>query len=509
MSRVQNVMTKVVCHQCIGDSFLANEVKDNGTPSQCNYCNQLCEAKTLRDLADRIHDVLQDHFELTPNYPDAPYEYYLEHEGEWERRGDPVEHVIAEIASLDENVTYDVTSLLSDWHSYQAVRNGEEDPYGPEAMYEERDASDLGFQLTWTHFRREIQSRSRFFSKSAEKMLDDIFGDLTALETWGNRTVILEVSPTDEHHCFWRGRTGQSPQQLETILKSPDQELGPPPSKSAKAGRMNAQGISVFYGAKEKSTCVSELRPPVGSTVVLGKFALMRPMTLLDLGALAEVYISKSYFDPEYSVHKGRAAFLRRIVGEISQPVMPDDEALEYLPTQVVAEYLSQVANPCLDGIIYPSSQTDGCGQNVVLFHHASGVQPSNLAADSSVEVRIPSKASLEGQDDIYDAIWISETVPSDSTQKSPSAGNGLDRSGSVQRGVKRLLQVPDDDRKPSLRLDMSSVAALDIKGVTYSSNRVSVIRHRQTQEERDAFMKHITDIDLDTILDVGVQENS
>ncbi len=503
--------TKNVCHTCIGDKFLANEVKEKGSQAPCSYCDEVCEAITLEDLADRIHEVLEEHFEPTPHSPDEPYEHYLYSKGEWERRGDPVDHMIAEIAGLDEKPTIDVTALLSDWHSYRAVKDGGEDPYGPEAMYKEREAFDLGFQLTWTEFRNEIQSRSRFFSKCAEGMLDDIFGDLTALSASGSRTVIRKISPKDKEHCFWRGRTGRSYQELEAILKSPVQELGPPPSKLAKAGRMNAQGISVFYGAIEQSTCVSELRPPVGSKVVLGQFELVRPITLLDLGeirkSLAKVYVNTSYFDPQYSAHKSRAAFLRRFAHEISQPVMPDDEALEYLATQAVAEYLSHLANPCFDGIIYPSSQTDGSGQNVVLFNHASGVEPYNLPAESHVEVRIPSRAALLEQDDIYEAIWISETVPSNPTQESPAAPDGLDRGSSMRRVFERLLEGPKDNRKPNLRLDISSVVVLDIKGVSYSSTRVSVTRHRQTQEERDAFMQHVADVDLDALLDMGVHE--
>ena len=54
---------------------------------------------------------------------------------------------------------------------------------------------------------------------------------------------------------------------------------------------MNAQGIPVFYGAMEESTCVSEVRPPVGSYVVLAKFELLRPMRLLDLLTLKDVYV--------------------------------------------------------------------------------------------------------------------------------------------------------------------------------------------------------------------------
>ena len=214
-----------------------------------------------------------------------------------------------------------------------------------------------------------------------------------------------------------------------------------------------------------------------------------------------------SHFDPEYSVRKGRTAFLRRFVREISQPVMPDDEALEYLPTQVVAEYLSQKAEPRFDGIIYPSSQMGGSGENVVFFNHSSRVEPYALPEGSTVKVDIPIKNQLDEDDDFYDGIWVSETVPSIPAEEPPIIGNGPAQTSSLGWFWEHLLEDPEDDREPNIKLDMSSVVILDIKGVAYSSNGVSVTRHRQTQEESDAFMQHLVDVGLGTLLDVGVQE--
>ena len=42
---------------------------------------------------------------------------------------------------------------------------------------------------------------------------------------------------------------------------------------------MNAPGIRAFYGAMEESTCLAEIRAPVGSHVVVGRFQFTRPVT--------------------------------------------------------------------------------------------------------------------------------------------------------------------------------------------------------------------------------------
>ena len=503
----QALDTKHVCHVCICDQFLAEQVKAEATRALCSYCGDMREATTLDNLSGRIHDAIQEHFELTLGYPTEPYEFMTASEGMWERRGDPVEHVIAEMGGLEEDVARDVTSKLSDRYGYWAIREeGREDPYGLEAMYEEREPFDLGFRLTWAEFRREIQFNSRFFSSGVGEMLAELFGDLTALKTFRSRPVIQEIHPQEQSYFFWRGRLAQSHQIIERILKSPAGELGPPPPRLATTGRMNPEGISVFYGATEQSTCMSELRPSVGSSIVIGRFELLRQVRLLDLGALSEAYVSSSYFDPEYAVHKARSAFLSRLVSEISRPVLPEDEALEYLPTQVVAEYLALEAEPPFDGIIYPSSQTGGSGENVVLFQRASRVQPYELPSGSSVEVDIPVKRQLGEDDDFYDGIWVSETVPSNAEKVPPAEDRPVHRR--TTRGfMNYLLEEPEDDRNPTLRLDTENVEVLDIKAVSYDSTKRSVIRNRQTEEERNSLEKRFADIsgiadnDFDEIL--------
>ena len=143
--------------------------------------------------------------------------------------------------------------------------------------------------------------KERIFPENAEPVLEEIFGDLNALETYDGSPVVREVNPNDEFP-IWRGRTTQSREELIAILKNPAQELGPPPHSLADAGRMNQKGIPVFYGALEDKTCVSEVRPPVGSQVVVGKFSLLRPVRLLDVGALSKVYVNVSHFDHNYTV---------------------------------------------------------------------------------------------------------------------------------------------------------------------------------------------------------------
>jgi hypothetical protein len=71
----------------------------------------------------------------------------------------------------------------------------------------------------------------------------------------------------------------------------PDRHLGSPPSGAAAAGRMNARGISVFYGANDPRVALAEVRPPVGSRVAVARFEIIRPLRLLDLTALSDATV--------------------------------------------------------------------------------------------------------------------------------------------------------------------------------------------------------------------------
>jgi hypothetical protein len=340
-----------ICHGCIGDEYLKAEVRHEGRRRACEFCGKLRKAWPLDELAARVQDVVVEHFRITPSDPrDEVYAY--DKDSAWERRGDPVADVIAELAGLEPEPAEAVRARISEKTGYDAFDGGYEDPFGSDTYYEEGRPDTFGFRESWQFFREEIRTRSRFFGRAAQQALDEIFGDLASLKTWEGIPAIKEISPGDEKRFLHRARIAYSEGELRNILAAPVRELGPPSARLARAGRMNAAGISVFYGAIEADTCIAEARAPVGSHVVLGRFEIIRPVRVLDMDVLTKVVTDGSWFDPVFSTRSNRAAFLRHLVEEIARPVMPRDEESEYLPTQAVAEYLASCVEPRLDGII-------------------------------------------------------------------------------------------------------------------------------------------------------------
>jgi hypothetical protein len=146
---------------------------------------------------------------------------------------------------------------------------------------------------------------------------------------------------------------------------------------------MNAAGVVVFYGALEEDTCITELRLPIGDAAIVGRFQILKPLTAFDFTRFDAAHESLSMFDPEFKRLLGHWAFLISLSEEISRPILPHEEELDYLATQAVAEYLSSIHTPRIDAVIYNSAQTEN-GRNIVLLNP---IMPPSLRAGPSFKV--------------------------------------------------------------------------------------------------------------------------
>lgn len=465
-----------ICHECVGDEFLKIGIRREGRRGKCSYCERSRKVIPLPVLADRIHHAIEEHFCLTSDEPDY-YEYALlkdeESNYEWERQGEQVDYLIQSIAEIDDNVASDVQSYLSSCHGGDP-RDFEENPYGDEVCYEEKSPESYPFQETWKFFCHEIRYRARFFSESIEDVLGSLFRDLCDLKTYNGSPVIVDAGPDTKYSIIFRARVCLSHETLDRVLKNPIKELGAPPSKLSRQGRMNAEGVAVFYGAADAETCIAEVRPPVGSNVVVGCFRIIKKIKLLSLDLLSQVYPKGSYFDPEFGSRKGHAFFLNELVGEFVKPVMPGNEMFEYLPTQVVAEYLAEKVKPKLDGIIFESSQIEGEGQNIILFHDACYIEQCKPVAGAKISVQY---GHWNSEDDYDDDITIFEELP-DNTKKA---------------GYEKPLNNFNDfennfvnNREPTLALDITNrVDVRAIKGVCYKTHKRFITRIQERENER------------------------
>jgi hypothetical protein len=246
------------------------------------------------------------------------------------------------------------------------TRTGEEPFFSSNASYVQSPVEYRAMIYKWKAIEQELKHQQRFFSQTAQKYFRQLFGRIEELQDGWSRPVVLVYSPKTE---LFRARALSTLASLEKICRSPGTELGPPPEELATAGRMNASGVSVFYGAFDLETCFAEMRPSLASHVLIGMFKTTQTLRVLDFSALAQAGPGQepSFLDPEFNAKREADEVLRILHGLIARPVQPGAEASEYIITQSIAEYLAYVQDPPLDGVIFDSVQRAG-GKNIVLF---------------------------------------------------------------------------------------------------------------------------------------------
>ena len=454
--------TKHVCQACISDKFLTELVEKKSFQAECSYCHATQVVITLVDLSNLIHQVLGEHFEPIPE-DDFPEQYGFSLPD--------VETVIEEVAGLEQKIARDVKDYLLNHSSWTLNVSGEEkSAYSDDILYIEREADTTDFRSIWWGFKEEIQTRARYFGATTSATLEAVFENLAALRTIWNKPVIREIKPGDKDSSFWRARTAHSEAEVEAILASLSNQLGPPPSAKAKAGRMNAEGIPVFYGAIEEETCVSEVRAPVGSYVVLAKFELSNPIRVLDLNAMSNVYSNLSHFYPNYIKNRSRERFLNELVREIGKPIMPHEEARDYVATQIVSEYLANKSELSLGGIIFSSAQTGGYGHNIVLFNDLRNVRDygPRPGTKTGFRVSIPPRPEVpapgtESSQDLVIQVAPQRAIGQGKENMEDPMTSGPGIQGSLGDSI--------------LSIELQSLKVLAIKGVKYEFESLALRR--------------------------------
>lgn len=137
--------------------------------------------------------------------------------------------------------------------------------------------------------------------------------------------------------------------------------LAPPYPYSCTNNRMTPAGIQgSLYLADSPITAIKEVSKilSVGNTFTVATVKVLESLMVLDLSKKVE---EVSCFHPDYTMR----SFLNGFIKEISKPIDDNAKDYQYVPTQIIAEFLKLHLE--LDGIIYPSSIYPS-GKNYVLF---------------------------------------------------------------------------------------------------------------------------------------------
>jgi len=228
----------------------------------------------------------------------------------------------------------------------------------------------MSIPLKWSdyrQFREELQKKCRYFRT------DWASGYLGALK----HTCKKRINKIKKDTELWRSRLEGSlvrcgPDDMAIQAYSCDAMAAPPPNLSH-ASRIGVTGIPVLYLSSDKDTAMSEVRPWKNQPVSLAKFHVTKDLNIVDChqsgldGTIADLdklwplaSLMRKEIIPNSEQEDRAWAWIDYA---FSKPVSQLDDPLEYIPTQVIAEFFKTEG---YDGIKYRSSVAQG--YNIALF---------------------------------------------------------------------------------------------------------------------------------------------
>ncbi|MBN8206503.1 RES domain-containing protein [Microbacterium esteraromaticum] len=349
---------KALCLDHIDDAHLSRRVSEKADERECAFCGRTSPEGTspfavnLEHLTEVIYEVAGDFYEDVNNAPVVEGEILAEELDTLTVVYNLIDGVVPD-AMLDE-VAAEVAGLISE----------------PEYWVEQDTMSYVEFG--WESFAKTVKHEARLVlprvkgSKTGMTPPERLYSFLSALSGFvRDETGLMKTLPKGTQ--VYRARIERDSWALQKkVMQNPAAELGPAPAGSASAGRMNAQGISLFYTATDAETaCAEVVAHSPYSEAVVGEYVLQRPMQIFDL---TRVPVRPSIFDETARASYVFIAFFDLFRDAITQPVILDDKhPVDYAPTQVVTEFLRWGTGVQFDGIAWESQVAPG-GKNVVLF---------------------------------------------------------------------------------------------------------------------------------------------
>lgn len=352
-----------ICQSCVLAQFLQEKIACLGSVGRCAFCSRSdITVLPILGFPNLLWPVLYGRYGHVPD--DWP-----------SMKTKSIEELIAELAGVSGRVADFIRKAFYHLTVTMALKWPAPDAWTPGARYLANGRDDRMDEVDriWKEIGEELNHGSRYFNRAVKAYFDRFLKDIGPLRTVDGTPLIETLAAGTR---IFRARVALDDGQLNKILEFPTRELGPPPAASARPGRLNAAGTALLYAALGRDTCVAEVRPPVGSRVVVGAFVPRRDLTILNLRSSDNLRFDADPFSAEYDDVRLRWAFLRSLASRLSAPVMPHTEIADYRATQAACEYIAhEIDIPRIEGILYPSSQSGSTGVNVALFLDAEAVE--------------------------------------------------------------------------------------------------------------------------------------
>lgn len=374
-----------LCSECISDGELRTWLLANGTNGDCDFDpdHDGLSCVTIDELAEEADRWFRANYQ--PGADTMEPDPDPDRDGvEYGTEGEPFEDIFAEELGASEDVVRAVIAALPD-ASERDIMDGDTLFYTDATNFEmievarAREKADQDeywfnnrYAFEWEEFCRQVQYTGRYFG--IKERLDQLFG---GPEEYGVDGPVRPLYDLPTGQTVYRARLLNDNLTEEAVEVDPAKCLGAPPPNRTQPGRMNVEFIPTFYAAFTSGTAIAELRPGIGDTIAIGEFRTRRPLRVFDFTIFDRRAENRHVFHDH-----SRYEFITQMQAGISKPVRPHERQLEYIATQIVAEYLQNYF--ACDAVIFQSSmQPDATAErrNIVILHRESFVGEADPAA--------------------------------------------------------------------------------------------------------------------------------
>lgn len=380
---VEDHQVMFVCQDCIGDPMLKGLKSFPASEKTCASCGQITRrVLTHHRVAQFIREHLPKHFIID-------YGLYEGHEMS-------LAEVVGVAVRCDnplvcEAIAADMVSPGADEEDFYWP--GQEYCFAP-SPFDSEEHERWWVVGEWEQIAHDLCHGRRFFNDNARKFFDSLIFEALNAESAGRPGAPAVVTTLPSDTCFYRARIARDDTEVQLFRANPGDELGAPPIDRAKSNRMSAAGVSLLYVSQDVRTCIAEVQPSPGDSVVVGQFTSMNPLTIFDFTALSNQlqHTPLSLFSPDFEKRSDHRKLLQYLHDEIARPVGLLDT--HYVVTQALAEFIRHNEHKTFDGMSFRSVQHEG-GVNFVLFDKSSF---GSLQAPSSrpiFDVQIASDAVI------------------------------------------------------------------------------------------------------------------
>lgn len=353
---------KFVCSNHFKDKYLNQYIENHGEAGVCSYCGHKDTVIDMSDLANHIAMTISIYFnDIDSECLPLASSYYDDQEEDIPGIKRVGCYAVPENADVYED-TFEIMEDLG-LHTDSDSLNDDIDHLFEDNTWIKKNPFELWWnqkkELQWQRFSDMVKHSRRFTFLAMSRVAgnDDILNDLG--DILRNMDGILHSIPVGA--TLYRARSLDKELYdnfgFSDITSAPDIYAG--------QCRMNPAGVSMFYGAFDKETAITEsIKTANEKVLVIGEFKTMRELTVVDLIALpTEVSI---WMDKSEAV-----SFLKSFHKNITRPLKNNaNEVIDYIPSQIFTEYLrwmfTDKEGRNIDGLLYRSSKTQKT--NVVLF---------------------------------------------------------------------------------------------------------------------------------------------